>query len=198
MGSARMAVACITLIAVSGCAGATSESPELKWLGGGVVAGEGMSVSKPNKPYLYGGLRLCLDKSGVVTVKNVRLEQPQGGIRLDAYTLLPHDGTSNDDTIGNGESITIQHKGLPRANREVTQVCSPEGSPTQKRTELVLQLSHSGESSGFTSGFLVDYISGGHTRVLRINLSYVFCSNTKKDMPDLCTAHKEISQTSEE
>lgn len=189
MRSIRTVLAGIALITLSGGAAFSPPGPTLKWIGeGGIIVGEGMATYEYGQPYLYGGMRLCLNRPGSVTVTNVRLENPSGGIRLEDHALYPRDGSSNTDLVGNGEPSTIQSKPLPERDPEVSQVCSPAASPIQRRSELVLQLSDRDDASGHTSAFLVDYTVGGRDRTLRIAIEYSFCGH-RHDLPDLCLSH---------
>ncbi|MET8143895.1 hypothetical protein ABZU32_26620 [Sphaerisporangium sp. NPDC005288] len=117
----------------------------------------------------------------------MRLEDPRGGIRLEDFALIPHDGSSNDDFFGNGgDPATLRHMGLSEGNRQVTQTCSSGRPQVQPRTELVLQLSHrTGDVSGHSSAFLVDYVTDQRDRTLRIAMAYSFCGHDN-DLPVSC------------
>jgi hypothetical protein len=145
----------------------------------------GMQISKPGQPYLFGDMPVCIDRQGEVMVTRVDFENPRGAIRLEAFALRAFYRPFGGDGIGLGEPITLQRKGIAQGPRVVSQACRPEIFYKQAFSELVLQVSHTGDDTGFSPALIVTYTSDGDDRTLRIPVEFVFCGR-KKDMAHRC------------
>jgi hypothetical protein len=183
--SVRTALLCAAMLMVASCADVTQTSPLLIQLGDTRGYGTGMQKSIPQQSYLFGGMPVCLHRRGAVLVKNVQFENPQGGIRLEGFALRPFYGPFGNDGIGDGEPITLQRKGIPAGPRMVTQVCQPLDSLKPQFSELVVQVSHFGDTTGFSPALIVTYTSSRHLRTLRMPIEFVFCGH-KKDVARHC------------
>ncbi|WP_248961389.1 hypothetical protein [Sphaerisporangium perillae] len=176
MRNLRETLLCTAVIMALGCADADQTRPSLEGDGG---FGTGMWKSVAGQPYLFGDMPLCLDRRGTVVVESVRFENPQGGIRLESFALRPAYRPAASNGTGGGQPITLRDKGIPEGPRAVTEVCRPPDSLDQRFSELVVQVSHTGEATGFSPELIVTYTSNGHRQESRLPVEFSFCGPKK-------------------
>ncbi|HEY7176151.1 MAG TPA: hypothetical protein VH442_14630, partial [Micromonosporaceae bacterium] len=51
--------------------------------------GQGLANTAPNRPYTFGGLVVCLDRPGLVTIDKVEPVGATGGLRIDDWVAVP-------------------------------------------------------------------------------------------------------------
>lgn len=158
--------------------------PELRWGGeepGGPGFGVALDAVGTGESWLVGTVSgLCQTGSpdGPAEVTAVRALQPRGGFSVDAFAVVVH-------RTGAGTTSTGAEAGVLPADRAgvvpAEAVCA-DGEGAQggiaaggPYTELVLQVSRSGEGPGSTTGVLVEYRVDGTTDSFELPLDLWLC-----------------------
>ncbi|WP_214416293.1 hypothetical protein [Sphaerisporangium fuscum] len=145
----------------------------------------GLRTTVRGQPYLFGNLALCLDRTGVADVVDVRFDDPTGGMTVEAWALRPFYRPMGADGVGWGEPDSLRRRKLSTSLSTVTEVCRPDDSSRVEFAELVVQTSRPRGVSASSSGVVVRYTSGASEGVLRIPFGITLCAPSERSLP-LC------------
>lgn len=184
----RATLACALATAAGCCAGevprgATYPIARLVEPGDAGRQSFGLRKTRQGRPYLFGNIALCLDRTGAADVTGVRFENPSGDLKVEAWALRPFYRAMGSDGVGWGEPRSLRQRRLFTAVHTVTQVCRPGDSSRVEFAELVVQTSRPNRASASGSGFLVSYTSGPAQGVLRIPFGITLCAPSERLLP---------------
>jgi hypothetical protein len=143
---------------------------------------------KANMPYAFDDATLCLTSPGSVTVENVEIVRPTGGMRLGMFALRP--GRTGDlmnyiaDPRQRLTAVGYRTQGprvVDRVGPELSQTKPP--GPGYGVTLLGVELVKAADTTATASGFVVTYRSGKKRRTVYVPLGILLCKGDNT-LPD--------------
>ena len=185
-----------TLTACTSSATSAVSGPQLLWPnqdGGGQVV---VPAAKPDAPYSFGSLILCVDRPGTVTIEHVTLKTAGPGIHLDAFAVRPNPYLHGQQALGEADASLTASGFAPKKNQGVDSTCLTQKEQNTPSTwaaaaekgrggvELAMQYSSTATKTQTASGIVVQYLSGSHQETLTIPFAVTLCA--ADDHTDQC------------
>jgi hypothetical protein len=167
------ALAGLLVVLLTGCGShaGSSAGPQLVTLGHNsqnVAMGNGRV--KPGVKTSFGGMVLCLDRTGSVTVTGAEPVNPTGGIRIDQYGVRPSPFWKGGTGIG-VQAGDLAHNGF-KAGRKVNVTCDPK---TGRGYELAITVAMPDTTEAKMTGVKVDYTSAGQQKSVIFPITLFLC-----------------------
>jgi hypothetical protein len=132
----------------------------------------GAGKLEPGAENSFGGMVVCLDRPGSVTITGVKPVNPTGGIRIDQFGVRPSPFWKGRASFGqaNGD---LAHNHF-RAGRTVDVTCDRR---TGRGYEFAVTVSRPVSAKGRMTGVEIDYTSDGQRRTLIFPITLFLCSH---------------------
>lgn len=178
------------LLATAACCGCTakassdnptSTSTQPNLVQAGATVGSAAAAELPNieadVAYSFGGLVLCLDSPGSVTITSIEIDNPQGGLRVDAFGIRPNPALAKEYFLGAEQRSLSTVPGFDLSQDQIIHgVCSDDRAES---VELAIEVQKPTSATGSGQGLTV-YYSPNQEReelsVLEIPFSITLCS----------------------
>ncbi|WP_092624588.1 hypothetical protein [Jiangella sp. DSM 45060] len=174
----RLAAVAAVLMLVTAC---SDEPPRLHDPGYG--AGRGIYDTRPDTPYTFHEMTLCLNEPGSAVVTDVAPIEPAGGFEVLGFSVLPVEGPF----VGHlGEPTQrMADAGYPADGPMVVDDVCPDEQSGEGGTvfTLAVEVAHTDPAAGSASGFLVTYESGGETLTVVKPFGISLCAAPQQDPP---------------
>ncbi|WP_214109117.1 hypothetical protein [Acrocarpospora catenulata] len=167
----------MTAMVVAVTSGSAGEGPRLL-LGEDADTGETVWIgvvlpdTVAHRPYSLGGWVMCLDGPGSVTIDEIDLIRPSGGIVLQAFSSRLQSRTRT--MLGNAEQ-PLTELGFPARSPAVTTACK-EKDRDGLLTELGLQYGKTGDATAHAEGVRLTYSSQARRRTVDFDLDVRLCA----------------------
>jgi hypothetical protein len=149
-------------------------------------AGIGVSNMEPNVPVSFDDMAVCLDKPGRVTIDKVAIANPQGGLRLRAFSVR-RSGEDGQFQYISKSRTTLVAAGFPqRGPFVVSTVCGGE-HPRSTLIAVELDRPDNGQVAAGT-GFVVDYTSNGKDLTVFLPFGIMLCPGNAEKREDCLAA----------
>jgi hypothetical protein len=177
----RLGLVVLAVVALSACA---APGPELRVAGDmhGAAGIEEFSVVA-DQPWSFTTVILCISDPGSVTIDSVAMDQPTGGLRVDAFATAPNPYPSAQPMRGAGPVLLPDlNEGFVLGGEPIDSVCpSPGGEQSWTGgTMLAIQVSKRSAGMGFSRAMNVTYDTQGSQRVLSIPLGIALCDQPQE------------------
>jgi hypothetical protein len=182
-------VLAVVLLGGEGCT--PREHPRLVWPGDGSAAGAALPDTRANQPYSFGALIVCLDRPGTVTIEDIAVDKPKGGLRITAFAVRRNPMEAGGSSFGNAAK-KLDETGFVTSSVDVSTHC-PNGkivkhefSGEYRSTELAVEFVKPSAATAQGQGLTVTYRSGKDTHTLDIDFSVVLCGPGGKRDHEYC------------
>jgi len=151
-----------------------------------------------DSPYSFGGIIICLDRPGEVSIERVAVEPDKPGIRIDAFALRANPYLRGKEGVGEVNAPLEKLGFTPGRPHIVKSVCLTEKESNNQDaaasihavnqgrggSELVMQYSRQSAETRTATKLIVDYRSAGKARRLVIPWAVTLCA--PGDATSLC------------
>jgi hypothetical protein len=158
------------LLALTGCgSGFSSNGPQLVLPASLQQAAMGAGKMKPGAENSFGGMILCLDRQGQVTVTGAKPVNPEGGIQIDQFGVRPSPFWQGGISFGQANGDLSQNHF--KAGRTVDVTCNRHG----RGYEFAVTVSMSDSTQARMTGVEITYTSAGQDRSLTFPVTLFLC-----------------------
>ncbi len=181
---ARRAVVLMCAMVLTACSSADEDAHIVA--PGFAGAGVGIEDTRPGIPYTVGDLIICLDRSEWVILDRIELNNPSGGLVLDAFAVIPNEmERARDGFSGDNQNKTLAELGVlppPGGSVAMYRACpdfehmTPGPSLTPHSVALLLQYSKPTTATAASEGITIHYTSGGHPYWVSLPWEIVLCA----------------------
>ena len=175
---ALIASACLLALCVNACGTRPYNEPHIV-APGFKGAGVAYPNTKPGVPYTVGDLIICLDRPGKVTIEDIEMIKPEGGLQLDDFSVIPN---AMESGAGGFEDSNVPISRLtpsPAKPVVMTHACPADWNappvPNPQSVALLLQYSKSSDRAATSAGITVLYSSSGHKDKLTLRWTVGLC-----------------------
>lgn len=146
----------------------------------------GQSDTRAGVRYAFDDAALCLESPGALAITDVQLENPTGGMQIDAFSVAPMRTGSSVVSYLEGVEQSLTDAGFPAEGPMVVDtVCSEAWPAPQGYGSYLLgvEVSKPTDRNATTTALLISYNSGGDDSVFRAPLGLLLCETNPQDDP---------------
>jgi hypothetical protein len=172
----RLTVLVAALVAVAlACSGCLwgGDTTRLTFAGTPNHVGEGAARIRPGMPVSVGGISVCLTRPGRVTIDDVSMVGPVGGIKVDGWTLLNHPEQATSRFVGT-DRRSMRSYGFPLTHT-VDMVCKPHLDYAYL-DELVVQVERTDAHDAGFRALRIEWSSDDDRGTLDVPLAVALCN----------------------
>jgi len=178
-----MAAGGIVVLLAAAALSACAARPQLRVAGDMSPVGiEEFSVAA-GQPWSFLTVILCVSDPGSVTIDSVAMDQPTGGLRIDAFATAPNPFPTGESPMGAGPVLLPDlNEGYVLGGEPVTSVCPKPGEEQSWTggTMLAIQVSKRSAGMAFSRALNVTYETDGSQRVLSIPFGIALCDRPQE------------------
>jgi hypothetical protein len=164
------AFAAALLVALTGCdLNSSGSGPQLVIPGSLHSVAMGAGKMKPGAENSFGGMVVCLDRPGSITLTGAKPVDPEGGIRIDQFGVRPSPFWKGRVSFGQDNGDLAQNHF--RAGRTVSVTCGPHG----RGDEFAVTVSMPDSAQARMTGVKIEYTSAGQERSLIFPITLFLC-----------------------
>jgi hypothetical protein len=175
---AGIAAAVVVLCCGSCATSSEITGPELRILGepGSVTTSQDDVMTGEHHSVGIAGLCVAGDDSASgenVTVDDVELQEPVGGLRIAGFTIRPNPADTGGQVFGE-QPVSIEESGIPDSHH-VTAPCPADGvaGPTD---EIILDYVREGSRTGDSTGVRIAWSANGRRGHISFGFRQVLCA----------------------
>jgi hypothetical protein len=174
LGASLGACAAGLLVALTGCgfnsSGSSGSGPQLVIPASLHKVTVGAGHMMPGAENSFGGMVVCLDRKGQVTITGAKPVNPKGGIRIDQFGVRPSPfWKGGAGIIGQYGDLAHNHF---KIGRTVDVTCDRK---TGRGYEFAVAVSMSDGTEARMTGVEIAYTSAGHHRSLNFPITLFLC-----------------------
>jgi hypothetical protein len=182
MRPAAGAGAAALLLALTGCdLNSSGSGPQLVIPASLHNVAIGAGKMKPGAENSFGGMVVCLDRPGSITLTGAKPVDPEGGIRIDQFGVRPSPFWKGRAGIL-GQYGDLAHNHF-KMGRTVDVTCDPR---TGRGYEFAVTVSMPDSTQARMTGVKIDYTSAGQDRSLTFPITLFLCPHKIREGADLC------------
>jgi hypothetical protein len=179
--SGVVALSAVALLLTAGCGNAKHDDARIV-VPGFDRAGGALSDTHAGIPYTNGDLVMCLTKPGRIVITSIDQIDPQGGLRIDDFAVIPNAMEQGKSGIGDNNLPIAQQVAQPDDPVVMTNQCpasteQPSPSPQHPRSvALLLQYGKPTDATASDKGIVLHYTSGGTKYSLTLDWEIDLCA----------------------
>lgn len=178
-----MAAGRIVVLLAAAALSACAARPQLRVAGDMSPVGiEEFGVSA-GQPWSFVTVILCLTDPGSAIIDSVAVDEPSGGLRVDAFATRPNPYPSGESPVGAGPVLLRDlNDGYTLGGQPIDSVCPKPGEEQSWTggTEFAIQVSKSSAGMAFSRALNVTYETDGSQRVLSIPFGIALCDQPQE------------------